>query len=294
MLRAEDSKARIRFEVSDTGIGMSEEAIKSVFAAFSQADNSTTRKFGGTGLGLSICKRLAELMNSEIKVYSQPGRGSRFWFDLDLPLGAPLDAVTGSDQSAPTHVSAGARILVAEDNQINQRVLMEVLRQAGYEPSGASHGAEALKLMKSGKIDVVLMDCQMPELDGFEATTKWRESTHPEAKKLPIIALTANATKSGRERAFAVGMNDYLAKPCVQKLLFARSNVGWRHPLPCLENPSTLKNSRSLEILLSWVAPNCARRSSICFLIKPRKECKSSRRRSKKEIGKLSPKQLTL
>lgn len=226
LLREFDGMARLRFEVTDTGIGMNEEALTAVFGAFSQADTSTTRKYGGTGLGLSICKRLVQLMNSDIQAWSRPNHGSRFWFDLDLPFGSALNDSSDLNESERTEITAGARILVAEDNQINQRVLMEVLRQAGYKPYGASNGLEALERMSSGEVDLVLMDCQMPELDGFEATERWRASIYPAASELPILALTANATKAVRERALASGMNDYLSKPIRPEIL-VRSIERW-------------------------------------------------------------------
>lgn len=213
ILKYEAERVLIRFKVSDTGIGISKESLASIFAAFSQADSSTTRRFGGTGLGLSICKKLANLMNSDLNVQSQLNRGTQFWFDLDLPLGAGLQPIGHDENSAPLAVSVGAQILVAEDNQVNQRVLIELLKQAGYKARGANNGREALAAMKQGPVDLVLMDCQMPEVDGFEAASAWRASPHPLHARLPIIALTANATKAVRERALQSGMNDYLSKP---------------------------------------------------------------------------------
>lgn len=211
ILKTEPNRISIRFEVEDTGIGMSQDSQNRIFAAFSQADSSTTRKFGGTGLGLSICKKLANLMNSDLFVKSKLGQGSVFWFDLDMALGSDIEPLM-KGENAKLPVTTGARILVAEDNQINQKVILALLGQAGYKPIGASNGREALEIMNREEVDVVLMDCQMPEIDGFQATSEWRKKSEGKSH-LPIIALTANATQTVREKALAAGMDDYLSKP---------------------------------------------------------------------------------
>ena len=216
-----EGRALLKFVVIDSGIGISKESAGRLFEKFSQADASTTRRFGGTGLGLAISKRLVNLMNGEIGVNSTPGCGSEFWFTVDLAIdtGArgtvppQIDATT-----KPEAITSDARILLAEDNPINRRVAVALLRKLSQHVDMAADGREALQMVQRNTYDLVLMDCQMPEMDGFDATRAIRALASKVAE-IPIVALTANALAGEREKCIAAGMNDYLAKPFTRKSL---------------------------------------------------------------------------
>ena len=211
--RAGDTRTWQRFTVEDTGLGIASEAMDKLFQRFAQADDSTTRKFGGSGLGLVICKHLVELMGGDIQVHSAPGQGSRFWFDLPFdPAKAPHTAALGAPKALH---HAGARILVAEDNLVNQQVIKGLLGHLGATVTVAANGALALQQFRQGRFDLVLMDCQMPVMDGFEASRRIRawEQNEPGCNPVPIVALTANALAGDRNACLAAGMSDYLAKP---------------------------------------------------------------------------------
>jgi signal transduction histidine kinase/ActR/RegA family two-component response regulator len=209
----------IKFTVTDTGIGITSEQVNRLFQAFSQADSSTTRKYGGTGLGLAICKRLAELMGGAIGVTSTPGVGSTFWFTAQLQSGDGQDISVSAPQISGAAKLPGvsdriaAKILVVEDNDINQMLLQEILTMAGCTCDIAINGVQAVEASGKCAYDLILMDCQMPEMDGFDATRQIRLSTNPREKTVPIIALTANALSGDRERCMSAGMTDYLTKP---------------------------------------------------------------------------------
>lgn len=211
--RLADEAVLLRLTVSDTGIGIPLEAQSRLFQSFSQAESSTTRRYGGTGLGLAISKRLIEMMGGEIGFESQPGAGSTFWFTAKLELSVEtLEAQTmRSTQPASTEQDCG-NILVVEDNRINQKVLSQQLINLGYAIEVAGNGAEALEKIKTGHYDLVFMDVQMPIMDGFQATQQIRNLA-PDSGAVPIIAVTANAFESEREKCFSVGMDDYLTKP---------------------------------------------------------------------------------
>ncbi len=210
----------VRFTISDTGIGIGPDQIDTLFRPFTQADASTTRRYGGTGLGLAICKQLVEMMGGTIGVESQEGRGSSFWFTAVLGLAPPSpdagqklsprpdEGFAARYRIAPN--SKTARILVAEDNPVNREVAIALLRKLGYNSTAVTNGAEATEAVKNGDYDLVLMDCEMPVMDGFDATRRIRASID---SGIPIIALTANAMPVDRDRCLREGMTDYLAKP---------------------------------------------------------------------------------
>ncbi|MFC5301401.1 PAS domain S-box protein [Azospira restricta] len=223
---AGDDGVLARFEVEDTGIGIAPEAQKRLFTTFEQADVSTTRRFGGTGLGLAISRHLAELMGGSTGVRSTPGSGSTFWFTARLAIGslpAESDALpaTGSRTQAEKLLAQnhrGARILLVEDNPINQEVTLDLLRSVGLGADLAGNGAEALRRCREASYDLILMDMQMPVMDGLEATRAIRAL--PQGT-MPILALTANAFGEDRQRSLAAGMNDHVAKPVDPNVLYA-------------------------------------------------------------------------
>ncbi|MGD9831566.1 MAG: ATP-binding protein [Piscinibacter sp.] len=210
-----DGRPWIRVSVEDTGIGMTPDQMGQLFQRFSQADSSTTRRFGGSGLGLVICKNLVELMGGSIHADSAPGRGSTFWFEV--PLEAALDAAPVAAEATPAALHP-ARVLVVEDNSVNCLVVQAMLEMLGMTVALAHDGAQAVAAVQAHDFDLVLMDCQMPVMDGYEATRRIRSSGHPRAQ-VPIIALTAHALAEDRQRCEAAGMNDYLAKPVTSEAL---------------------------------------------------------------------------
>ncbi len=217
----DDGALEVRFEVRDTGIGISEPAREHLFARFSQADSSTTREFGGTGLGLAICKRLTELMGGDIGVKSELGRGSTFYFTIRCLRGEePHDATTLPEATAKARSTRPLRILVAEDNSVNQLVIKMVLRKLGHSVDTVGNGAEAVDAVARGAYDLVLMDVQMPVVDGPTAT-KIIRGLDLACARIPIIALTANAMTGQREEYLAAGMDDYVTKPIDPAVLVA-------------------------------------------------------------------------
>jgi len=254
-----DKRQRLDFSVSDTGIGISEEAQPRLFQSFSQADGSTPRLYGGTGLGLAISKQLVELMGGQIGVESRLGEGSTFWFSVTLPIAAlagtpapvselkPLQASLAKARAAGSGLSgqpanpwerqgepepgeaarayprpqtpslgkpAGkGKVLVAEDNPINQKVAVGMLERLGCEVKVAGDGEEALSVLAGEDFDLILMDCMMPRMDGYEATAAIRARQAQGSKPIPIVALTANNVAGDREKCLQAGMDDYLAKP---------------------------------------------------------------------------------
>ncbi len=212
----------LRFSVRDTGIGIQADQLPLLFQSFQQADVSTTRQYGGTGLGLAISKRLAELMGGEVGVESTPGQGSTFWFTAQLGRGAEAVASHASRNRAESPpnlaVLTGRRVLLVEDNELNQEVATAFLREFELDVDLAPDGATAVEKVRGTIYDVVLMDMQMPVMDGLTATRAIRAL--PNRVGLPIIAMTANAMAGDRERCLAAGMNDHIAKPInPQKLL---------------------------------------------------------------------------
>jgi PAS domain S-box-containing protein len=224
------SEWTIRFSVRDTGVGISPEAQARLFTPFEQADGSTTRRFGGTGLGLSIARELAQLMGGAIGVESEPGRGSVFWFTARLqPAGAseqaapsPHAAVSASRnvEDAIKERHGNARVLIADDNRINQELATELLRLVDLQVEVADNGRIAVEMARRGGYDLILMDMQMPEMDGLEATRLIRKI--PELDNTPIVAMTASAFGADRDACLAAGMNDHLGKPVNPATLYEK------------------------------------------------------------------------
>ena len=204
----------LRFEVEDTGPGIDQETLKSLFTEFTQADASTTRRFGGTGLGLSICKRLVERMNGKIGVESVVGEGTKFWFHIQL-LSGHKNVVPTFDAKGPALITGGQtwRVLIAEDNHVNQVITTKMLEKLGFRADVVANGAEALEALANRPYHLVLMDCQMPEMDGYEATAAIRRSSTLPDPQIPILAMTANAMEGDFERCIKAGMDDYISKP---------------------------------------------------------------------------------
>jgi CheY-like chemotaxis protein len=191
-----------------------------LFQSFTQADSSTARKYGGTGLGLVISKRLAELMGGNIGVESQPGQGSTFWVTIELNE-AQAPAAAPAAQMRASQPERRGRVLVAEDNAINQKVIRHLLTRLGCSVEIAENGAEAVEKFKQQPAwDIILMDCQMPVMDGFKATAAIRE-LEGEGARTPIVAATANALMGEREKCLEAGMDDYLPKPISREALEA-------------------------------------------------------------------------
>ena len=212
-----DASHWIRVRVTDTGIGMTAQQQAQLFQRFSQADASTTRRFGGSGLGLVICKHLVELMGGDIRVESEVGNGSSFWFDVPLldalpTKVSPVGNAALPDVAAATTAPRQARVLVAEDNPVNQLVVRAMLERLGMSVLVVQDGAQAVAEVQTHAIELVLMDCQMPIMDGYDATMAIR-ALGTDASRIPIIALTANALSEDQERCLSAGMNGYLSKP---------------------------------------------------------------------------------
>ncbi len=216
ILNHSEQTVTLRFLVRDTGIGIDEQTQAKLFQAFTQGDSSTTRRFGGSGLGLSISQQLVNQMGGHIAVRSEAAHGSEFAFEVTYPT-APDFLPTAPTPVISEHRKLSGRVLVAEDDAINKRVIQLMLGRLGLQPVVVTNGAEALAAVQTETWDVVIMDCQMPTMDGFEATRRIRDFL--QGARLPIIALTANAMAEDRTACLAAGMDDFLAKPVRQEEL---------------------------------------------------------------------------
>lgn len=260
-LEEDQTSCLLHFEVEDTGIGMSQAEIAHLFQSFHQADTSTTRKYGGTGLGLAISKRLIEQMAGQVGVESKPGEGSTFWFTARFgkylgQAGMESLLITGNElDAAASDLSAfaGAHILLTEDNQFNQQVATELLEAVGARVSIANNGQEALTLLRRERFNCVLMDVQMPVMDGMEATRQIRAD--PLLAHNLIIAMTANARRADHESCLAAGMNHFISKPISPDQFYAvLAKCLTQHPAP---RPPVASLAAVPELALSDTAPEC-------------------------------------
>jgi CheY-like chemotaxis protein/nitrogen-specific signal transduction histidine kinase len=218
-----EDQLSIRFEVTDTGIGISEEQQQKLFTPFVQADSSTTRQFGGTGLGLSICKELVELMGGEIGIESSPGKGTTFWFVIPFrlaginkpsatgPASARQPATNGDQDTEKDITFAGLQALVADDNPVNQSVISGMLTKLGVSCHCCNNGAEALQLLREQPYDIVFLDCEMPVMDGYTASERIKEAD--DLRGIPVIAVTAHSSDHFREKCEGHNMDDLITKP---------------------------------------------------------------------------------
>jgi CheY-like chemotaxis protein/anti-sigma regulatory factor (Ser/Thr protein kinase) len=207
-----NSSIMVRIRVQDSGIGIPVSRLESIFDPFTQADSTTTRYYGGTGLGLTICKKLSELMGGTIGVESQEGKGSTFWFTIKL--NKHLEDKKNVVAAVTSAICENKKVLLAEDNAINQMIAASLLKKLGFVVDFAFNGSEAVKLLEQNHYDLVLMDCQMPVMDGYEATLVIRDpASHVLNHAIPIVAMTANAMNGEQEKCLSVGMNEYTTKP---------------------------------------------------------------------------------
>jgi CheY-like chemotaxis protein len=232
--KLESDDHEIHFAITDTGIGIPEDKVSLLFQSFSQVDASTTRRYGGTGLGLAISKRLVEMMGGRIWAESEVGKGSTFHFTIlaAATTARPISSRTVA-QLPQADLKSGQsptlRILLAEDNLVNQKITLQMLRKIGHEADVAANGLEVLQALERQPYDIILMDVQMPEMDGLEAAKKVRERWHDEPK---IIAITAYALEGDRERCLNVGMDDYISKP-IQLDELRRKLLKWGTTVKC-------------------------------------------------------------
>ena len=253
LVRGVEDARVLRFEVADSGIGIDAATQARLFQPFVQADGSTTRRYGGAGLGLALCRRVVSAMGGQIGVRSEPGHGSTFWFTVRLwRAGAP-------SRPAAAGAARGLRVLVVEDNTVNQKVAVAMIESLGYGAEAVGNGLEAVEACSRQTYDAILMDCQMPQMDGFKATAFIREReglTH----RTPIIALTASVTAEDRQRCLAAGMDDYLSKPVPREALASAlrkwiPTAGTPPPVETAATPSSLAPGHPLRVLEAHAGP---------------------------------------
>ena len=219
--RYDPDRTRLRLSVSDTGIGIAPDKLPFLFGRFTQADTSITRRYGGTGLGLAISKRLVELMGGEIGVESQAGHGSTFWFEIPLSVAEELPAAL-PNVARTARALQPRHVLLAEDNLVDQQIITAMIENAGHRVTAVGHGAAAVAGARSDAFDVILMDIQMPVMDGLTAARAIREAEAAEDRRAtPIIGLTANAMSEEIARCREAGMDAHVAKPIDWTELFA-------------------------------------------------------------------------
>ena len=237
-----EGESRVRFSVTDTGIGIPVETQNSIFAPFTQADGSTSRRFGGSGLGLTISSKLVETMGGRMGLESVPGEGSTFWFAIHLPPALSSEVPEGPfaiETPERVHSRGVYRVLLAEDNPVNRLVTTRQLEALGYQVEAVEDGLQALLALEREPYDLILMDCQMPGLDGFEATRRIRAQEN-DGRRLPIVALTANVTQSDIDQATRAGMDEFISKPCREDALAAsldRWLLGEPQPMSRAQEP---------------------------------------------------------
>lgn len=202
-----EGRARIKLSVEDTGMGIPEDGLERIFDKFTQVDASPARRHGGTGLGLAISRQLVELMGGSLGVDSRPGEGSSFWFVLSVSVQAESTAAEGEEETT------GSRVLVVEDNDVNQEVAATILRKLGCVVEVAGDGKQAVKMAEITPYDMIFMDCQMPGMDGFEATAEIRRYEEASGHRSKIVAMTAHTADEDRDRCLTAGMDDYIGKP---------------------------------------------------------------------------------
>lgn len=216
LLKSEAKRETLKIEVKDTGIGIPQSVQSKLFQQFSQADASTTRKYGGTGLGLAISKKIVDLMNGIIYLESEEGKGSSFIIEIIFPKASTLVS-SEKKKEAESHSAEKMSVLLAEDNIVNQKIAVKVLSKMGCEVTVAENGAKALQMLSELEPDIIFMDCHMPELDGYQTTAEIRKEE--KFNSIPIVAMTANALQGDKEKCLAAGMNDYISKPIDKKVL---------------------------------------------------------------------------
>jgi CheY-like chemotaxis protein len=222
VLERDEDRILLHAAVTDTGVGIPREKLENVFGAFEQADGSTTRRFGGTGLGLAVSARLVRMMGGRIWANSDPGLGSAFHFTARFRVPARHGLPGRADRSAAPQIWSGRklRVLLAEDNRVNRRLAVHMLEKRGHDFLAVENGREAVEAHDRERFDAILMDVQMPELDGLRACAEIRRREEETGTSTPVIALTAHATSGDRERCLDAGMDDYVTKPIRPEDLF--------------------------------------------------------------------------
>ncbi|HRC15778.1 MAG TPA: ATP-binding protein, partial [Bacteroidia bacterium] len=215
LINISDTKASIRFKVIDSGIGIAEDKLATIFDSFSQAGTDITRKYGGTGLGLSIAKKIVELQDGSIRVESKLNHGTTFIFEMPFDLPAPGEVETEAKKVAEVHAGFNGKIkiLVVEDNDINRLIINKHIKDWGFDHDEACNGLEAIEKLSANDYDVILMDIEMPELNGYAATERIRTEMKGHKSQIAILAMTAHVSASEKEKCIAAGMNDYVSKP---------------------------------------------------------------------------------